>query len=79
MSICGIADCRDVVRYGKGYTMEDWMAFTECFSVYLTHNNLLGTTFSKMWGLLRRAVVFCFRAGESHFPLFNHDNQLLAQ
>ena len=43
--------------------MEDWLAFTECFSVYVTSKNLLGNTLGLLWGLLRSAVVFCFGAG----------------
>ena len=46
------------------YVMEDWLHFTETFSLYLLHGNLLGPKQRRMWGLLRSATIFCFRASE---------------
>ena len=52
-----------MTKHGS-WVMEDWLHFTETYSLYLLCDNLLNPTERRMWELLRAATVFCFRAGE---------------
>lgn len=47
----------------NGYTMEEWLHFTETFSVYVLMGKLLSPLVAEMWALLREAISFVFRAG----------------
>lgn len=50
--------------------MEEWLHFTETFIVYVLMGGVLSPVVAEMWELLREAVIFTFRAGETtHFPL----------
>lgn len=51
--------------------MEDWMAFTETFSLFLLHDLLwseedegVRVVFEEMWGKLRTAVLYFMRFDE---------------
>lgn len=57
--------CSDVVDNHNGYTMEEWLHFTETFSVYVLMGGVLTPLIAEMWALLREAVIFTFRAGEA--------------
>ena len=43
--------------------MEDWANTVEVYSLYLFRGKLLGPVLGDIWGLLRRVIGFCFRAG----------------
>ncbi|BDA42812.1 hypothetical protein COCOBI_03-7050 [Coccomyxa sp. Obi] len=51
-----------VVDQRGGYTMEDWLHFTETFSPLLRHGDILHEQVAEMWELLRGAVLFYMRA-----------------
>lgn len=61
---------QDIVTRRGTYVMEDWLHFTETFSVGILHPDgngqaLLKPPFRQMWSLLRTAVIHYFRASRS--------------
>jgi hypothetical protein len=53
---------RDIVKYHRLYTMEEWAQLADCFGAYLAREDLLGPVLGPIWTLLSAVTTFVLRA-----------------